>query len=244
MTTFPLALTLYKEFPLDLQEKILSDLKNKGDITLEKLAGIHTFLTIIKNYGINSENLLTMSSETSFAPLLFYRGDFEESFTNEEWFFLDVDYNFYNVITPENNGFHEVKEFLDFCNAREKVLNHENTQSCIQWKRFQRLIEIKNSYRVGIFVNSGTSDGGRVVHETLTESQLKNQMDTDIEKITFIIKINKPHDGMTLYTSEVREKPEIYIGNYQSLPKMYGEDPLNYFDIFVIHEMFRNGSFF
>lgn len=69
----------------------------------------------------------------------------------------------------------------------------------------------------------------------LSQDELDSYIKNDKDKIYYISKVGIPkYHSMCLYTSDVQMKPDDYIKNYNSIPKLYGNNPLNEFDIKII----------
>jgi hypothetical protein len=69
----------------------------------------------------------------------------------------------------------------------------------------------------------------------MSQDKLMTEIRENRDKINFICK----HIGdisMCLYTSDMPVGADDYIENYRSLPQMYGPDPLNDFDVWVIRQ--------
>ena len=69
----------------------------------------------------------------------------------------------------------------------------------------------------------------------ISQSELETYIETHRDKIYYISKVSRSkYHSMTLFTSDVKMKADDYIKNYNSIPKLYGENPLNEFDMTII----------
>ena len=69
----------------------------------------------------------------------------------------------------------------------------------------------------------------------ISQSELETYIETHQDKIYYISKVGQSkYHSMTLFTSDVEMKADDYIKNYNSIPILYGKNPLNEFDITII----------
>lgn len=79
-----------------------------------------------------------------------------------------------------------------------------------------------------------TTTYSKLTNKELLEFLLQNVNNNKVH-INFVIKSDSRNKNLWLYTSDIPINAEALIGNYQSLPSMYGPNPLDNYDITFCH---------
>jgi hypothetical protein len=141
----------------------------------------------------------------------------------EDFCETDFDWNFFSEF--ETKSFYLTMDF----NVREIV---------------QHTLKIEElSYRIGIDQTSTDEEEEECSEICITKEQLMDHVYKNKDKIYYITKINsdiKKHD-ICLYSYDFSDMFAVdYIGNYTSLPDLYGMSPLDDFDIEIIKMFNKN----
>ena len=95
-------------------------------------------------------------------------------------------------------------------------------------------VNIQSKYDIS-FTHEDSKDGEDEDMLGISQNELETYIKTHLNQIYYIAKIgNSKYHSMCLFTSDVKMNAEDYINNYNSIPKLYGENPLNEFDIKII----------